>query len=537
MKKKACVFILVSLFSASSLAASESSQLPSQAYKKNVPGKSAAQSNESFLVATRLLMQKRQQDMLAAQQVLRGADRRSSNLAAKSNSKVLSTSLSRESLSPSEVTAVYNWITTNQSASPLGLLVSYPEDNPSALPNLPANQAFTYDQALAGIVMLAQGDAARAEKILDFYINEYERQQTADSTGFDGFYNVYNSRSGVYGPRVEYHRHTGPNAWVALFALHYYSHTGDVRAYTLANNTAKWIIDRVPHSTTGGVAMGNQSWNGSAAAVSVENNISYTSVLKGLQIASLKLFNNTADNAKFGAELQKVFSFLKNYGYNASTGLMNRGLWDFQNALDVNSWLFLIDNPFYLESVPNAPAYVNETHIGLDIERTISKMEQTFAVQNDGSFGGNIFTARGFDFGDMTNAANAARNLSPGPGMKWLEGTNHMVLVYKILSNYYRYKSDGYGAQANLDKANLYLDKAKYFFGLNSANQIFQNGSQSYPYADVSSVRAWWDIPGSEIASGPSIASTAWVYFASKGFDPMIAPFTWSPYCTALFDC
>ena len=65
-------------------------------------------------------------------------------------------------------TLIYGWTRENQNASPLGLVESYPDD-----PTL-QNQGFTYDQALAGILMLEQGDKKGARKVFDFFNSQWE---------------------------------------------------------------------------------------------------------------------------------------------------------------------------------------------------------------------------------------------------------------------------------------------------------------------------------------------------------------------------
>ena len=370
---------------------------------------------------------------------------------------------------------IYQWIVQDQAATPTGLVTSFPEDA-----NL-KDQAFTYDEALAGLVLLAQKDPGSAKKIFDFYETQWEGR---------GFYTAYNTQN-PEGPKIETHRIVGPTAWIGLFSLRYYEATGDERALALATKTGKWVAENVPHRL-GGVAMGEDDiWSG---IISIENNLSYYALAEGLS----KKAGDTADRALFSSEKDGVAQFIKNQGYDASTGLFKRGPSDQTGTFDVNSWAILV---FGAEKLKDS--------FGIDAAVLVQSVENAFSVQKDGSFGGSVSTSKGFDFSDASNAATVNR-----PGMKWVEGTNHMVIVYLELARALQ--------SANAVLAKQYLDKAAYFLKLNAQNAVTAGGKTSYGYTDSpAGTLIFHDIQSWTTPFGPGVASAAWVYFAVNGINPL----------------
>ena len=375
-----------------------------------------------------------------------------------------------------DATLISNWFNQNQAASPLGLVASYPSD-----PAL-ANQAFTYDQALGGILMLKQGNTQGALKIFNFYNAQW------DGTGF---WTVYNAQS-LTGTKVEYEKLLGPNAWVALFALHYYSLTQDSRGLALATKIGKWI-QSLPHKD-GGVAMGsNAFWS---TKFSVENDLDDYAVLKILSVKAAA----ASDRQSFSQELSGVKNWLKTKGYDSVSGLFKRGAYgDTAKSLDTNSWAVLVLGPESLKK-----------DFGIDFDALVARTEAAFAVQNGGTFGQNTLTAKGFDFSDSLNAATIGRT-----GMKWVEGTNQMTELYRELSDYYSQTKT-----KNTAKASFYRNRADYFTQLNLGNSIATGNALSYVYTDMPGAQVFSDNPYWKSAAGSSVASSAWVYYSLYGFNP-----------------
>ena len=371
---------------------------------------------------------------------------------------------------------ISNWFNQNQAASPLGLVASYPSD-----PAL-ANQAFTYDQALAGLLMLKEGNIQGALKIFNFY------QAQWDGTGF---WTVYHTQD-LAGSKIEYEKLLGPNAWIGLFALHYHSLTGDSRGLSLATQVGKWI-QSLPHRD-GGVDMGsNFFWS---TKFSVESNLDDYALLN---ILSTKAASRS-DRRLFSGELSRVKNWLKTQGYDSSAGLFKRGAYgDTVKSLDTNSWAVLALGPDTLKR-----------DFGIDFEGLVARTEAVFAVQTDGSFGQNTLTAKGFDFSDVVNASIIGRS-----GLNWVEGTNQMVELYRELSDYYSQKKN-----KNAAKASFYRTRADYFSALNIGNSVSQENALSYVYTDLPGAQIFSDNPYWKSAAGSSVASSAWVYYSLYGFNP-----------------
>lgn len=453
----------------------------SKVYESKTPitisPKNVSDLQESFLKNIRLLQQKQAQQFLESQNT---DTRRVSSSQQEASIAAVPLLPSSATTIVQDQTAIYNWFLQNQAASPLGLLETYPDDPGTN------NQAFTYDQALAGILMLKQGDAQAAQKIFNFYNSQWAG---------DGFWTVYDTQS-AGGSKIEYMKIMGSNAWFGLFCLHYYAQTGDARARDLATKIGKWIVS-LPHKN-GGVAMGNSDiW---ANLYSVENNLSYYALVDSLSTKAA----TSADRNLFQKERSNLKSWFKTEAYDPATGLFKRGAFgDTLKAFDTNAWAVLVfgvanlKNWFGINTDPNNSGVSN----------LIKKTENSFAVQNNGVFGGDTLTAKGFDFSDAANAGAMGRT-----GMKWVEGTNQMILVYNELYNYWKSK--------NSTKAAYYKSRMDYFTGRNAENSISQNGTLSYTYADQFGVQVFSDNPYWRTAIGAALPSAAWVYYSLSGINP-----------------
>lgn len=390
--------------------------------------------------------------------------------------KFVDTSNQKISVTSEQTGAIYRWFIQNQKNSPLGLVASYPDE-----PGLD-DQAFTYDQALAGLVFLRQGDIESAGKIFRFFYEEWKGE---------GFWTVYNTRNRE-GGRIEYMRIMGPNAWIGLFSVHYYKKTNDPRALELATEIAFWIRS-LPHRD-GGVAMGDGDvWK---SAYSVENNLNYYALLQSL----FTEVRRKDDQDALVEELLALKKWFRHQAYNRPRGLFSRGIYpDTAQALDSNSWALLVFGVTNLKR-----------DFEIDANFLIDRIENYFAVQNGGDFGQNVLNARGFDFSDANNAGLCQR-----PGMKWIEGTNQMVLVYKMMRDYYRDKGP-----SGKSKANYYKARYDHFFNRNGDDAVWQGGTLGFSYTDAPGTQIWSDNPDWRSSQGPSVAASAWVYFALSGINP-----------------
>jgi hypothetical protein len=377
-----------------------------------------------------------------------------------------------------------SWFDATQAGSPLGLVSSFPD---GTIPD----QAFTYDQAVAGMEMLKNGDVAGATQVFNYFNDHW--------TG-DGYWTVYNTNTDG-GQQVEQIKINGPNAWIGQFALQYEKQTGDSRALDLATDVGKWI-QTLPENN-GGIAMGNTDiW---AGLYSVENNLSDYAFFKALSERAA----DAGDRASFGTTADGIQTWIR-YAYDPTRGLFHRGgntfnggiSWDTTYALDTNSWAIA---SLGVDGLKNLMGWDDA-----QMDAYVARIGSSFAVQAGGDFGGDLFTAKGFDFGDAANASAIGRQ-----GVKWVEGTNQMIQVYQLMST-------SYAASGDAQKAEYYASLARYFEMRNADNAVLQNGELGYLYADRAGVRVFNDIDTWSTNSGSSVAATAWTYFTSTGFNPFV---------------
>ena len=457
-----------------------------------VPGQSSSDLKESFLKATRLLQQKQALEILAEQNPdVRPVDTKTlTQIGNASAPPVIPSAILNDS-----ATKTYNWMLANQAQSPLGILKSYPQDSGQV------NQGFTYDEAVAGIMLVKQNDIASAQKIFDFYNSQW------DGTGF---WTVYNTQS-VGGAKIEFQKIMGPNAWMALFAVNYYKSTGDANALTLAVNIGRWISS-LPHSG-GGVAMGTNNPGGNpnyGQIYSIENNLDYYALLNLLSTkAPLQ-----SDRNLFMTESTNLKQWFQATTYDSASGLFKRGpsnnIDDMTLSLDTNTWAISAIGVSGLKTLMNFSDQQLDDFVG--------RVETNFAVQSNGSFGGNILTAKGFDFAGAQNAQLIQNQGLSRPGIKWVEGTGQMILVYKQLADYYQSAGDAV-------KSAKYQARAAYFESLDSVN--LTSDGQSYFYTDSPGTKIFWDVAFFNAAPGPAVPATAWMYFSLNAVNPF------NPYTSA----
>ncbi len=411
----------------------------------------------------------------------------------------------------------FAWFTNNQNGTPSGLIVSHPDDLnfiyhegvQQEWAKIYANtQGYTYDQAVAGITMLNEavvygGPFTQAKKILDFYYAEW----LAESANFTGFWTVYNVDPAFAWKKYEWRKGLGENAWVALFCLKYYELQTDpaekAKGLALASAITKWI-GSLPHKD-GAVAMGpnvpgsNPNYGN---IYSVENNLDYYAVLKYLAVNA----SDAADRTAFQTELAGLTTWLKTQAYDPAAGLFRRGgrlntltnqmEWDPIKSLDVNSWAISAIGPETLA-----------VDFGIDLDAFMTKIGETFAVQPDGTFGGNILEAQGFDFSDFVNAAIIGRD-----GIQWVEGTNQMILAYQLVAEYY--------AATDRVKSCYYESLAAYFTSFNPEYAFIVGQNLSYPYASEAGVQIYADAGNWRTFFGQAAPSVGWVYFSLRGLNP-----------------
>ncbi|MEI8344604.1 MAG: hypothetical protein WCG06_00860, partial [Candidatus Omnitrophota bacterium] len=399
-----------------------------------------------------------------------------------------------------------------QDASPSGLLPDNPDDNSFVYHEgnrqdwakiYAYTQASTYEQAVIGIDFLKSGQNQRAKTLLDFFYAELHKETDAGQA-FTGFYTLYNIDPVNWWKKYEWRKTLGETAWVALFALHYAEAVADPveksRALELATAVGKWAA-LVPH-LGGAVAMGmpdsQYGW-----VISVENNLDYYVICRELAQRAA----SAQDRALFATEAANNKNWLKASAYDPVRGLFRGGgiadygsgtvVWRNENPLDSNSWAIGAIGPQVLQD-----------EFGINLDEFVGKIGASFAVSDNGTFGGSLGEAKGFDFGDGANAATLNRR-----GLKWFEGTQQMILAYKILARFHRATTPG--------KATYYENLARLFSMRNSDNALAVGAQIFYPYADVEGAQIFgytnlWKTP----YGWRDPNSNAWADLSELGISP-----------------
>ncbi len=374
-----------------------------------------------------------------------------------------------------ESQAIHDWFSQNQKSNPVGLVTSYPEEIGFF------DQAFTYDQALSGILFLKHGNKDAARKIFDFLRSKWDGQ---------GCWTVYNSKV-EDGSTLEYMKVMGPTAWVGIFAMHYFSATQDPKAVELALKIARWIKE-LPHKN-GGVAMGSEDfWKN---IYSVENNLDYYALLQAL----LPKVQDAGEKQFFSDEFGELREWFENKSYDNELGLFKRGEIDKTQSLDTNAWSLLVFGVPEIEKL-----------FGINTHDFISRTENAFKVQDSGNFSGDVLTAKGFDFSNAQNAASSGRK-----GIKWVEGTNQMVVAYHSLKEHFSKPEVNDAA-----KASHYENRIAHFCQKNADNRFSDGALAAYHYTDKPGAKIWWDNPYWMASKGSAAASSAWVYFSLNKVNP-----------------
>lgn len=405
------------------------------------------------------------------------------------------------------------WFSQNQAATATGLVVSHPDDTDfiyheghvADWAKIYANtQGYTYNEALAGITMLNAGNLAGAKSVFDFYYSEFQKEKD----NFSGFWTVYNVDPNFQWKRYEWRKGMGENAWFGLFCLWYESRATDPaekqKALELSTALARWIATKVPH-LEGAVAMGPlqpEAQVNFGTLYSTENMLDYGALLRELLKKSL----SASDAALFSAESTGIKDWLRTKAYDSSQGLFRRGgklnatsglfEWDSIMSLDVDSW-----------GIAAIGVSALKNDFGIDVEALARNTASRFALLDDNRFGANPLLSKGFDFADATNAAAIGRS-----GLKWVEGTNQMILAYRLLSNFY--------ASSNRTKSQYYAYLADTFSIRNTENQMTSPQGTSYVYADRADTQIYDRTGNWKTFVGRSAASSAWVYFSIRNINP-----------------
>jgi len=363
---------------------------------------------------------------------------------------------------------MYNWIKNRQDLIS-GLVLSYEGD-----PNL-KESCFTYDQALAIIVFLIFEDKESAKKILDFYLNEIEKNRP--------IYNAYDKRGNV----SEYIIHSGPNAWLGLATLNYIKKTNDKRYILIAKKIADFLSEMMDKE--GGIRGGpKDEW------FSTEHNLDI--------FGFFNLLYSITKEEKYLDMANKIKNWLWRYAYTSYGPPVLRGKGDSTIATDTYAVSISSLGPKELFSLNMNPDAI------IDFAINNCRVEVEF------NRNGNKIKVSGFDF--------AKEEHLPRGGIISCEWTSQMILSFLIMADYYK----------DIDKIiyEKYLDKALYYFNelqkmIIVSPSKFGRLDKCLPYASAESVDTGhgWSTPKGN--STGSLAATSYFLIAYFGYNPFKAEF------------
>ena len=417
------------------------------------------------------------------------------------------TTAARSLIKREQAEAIYRGLVEVHWTPRTGLFRSFPDSIDLKL----SQQASTYEQAAMGLLAIRFGDLERAASLFLFFRNAWDAGPALGGLrhGAHGLANFYNADFGSEG--IEKTIHTGPNAWVGLFAAKLANTTRNSEALHLALDIEYWMANTVPHEK-GGIAMGPHDdpygapWS---RIYSTENNLSAYAFLTEL-LRSPRLEKDI--RLSVTQERDRVESWLVNVAYDPKEGRMRRGTnpqgIDRMQALDTVTWMISAIGPKRLAAR------------GIDPERLMQRAEKTFEV----TVGGRT----GVDPVDQTEADRTFAELGAHPEeinrpikdhhrVIWYEGLGQYILAWSSLADYAVHRGDGQKAADSMKK----VEELTHQFDLAAIRQ--DPYPAAYPYATPGKFFHYgWAAP-KEGGQGPAVSLIAgiWRCFAGLGLDPM----------------
>jgi hypothetical protein len=410
-------------------------------------------------------------------------------------------------IQPAQAEAIYRQLVEAHWTPRTGLFRSFPDTSDLKL----SQQSSTYEQAAMGLLAIRFGDLERAQSLLDFFKRTWAAgpETPGPRHGMRGLANFYNADFGSEG--VEKTIHSGPNAWVGLFAARLANTTKDHEALQLALDIEYWLANVVPHDR-GGVAMGfrddpyGATWS---RIYSTENNLSdygfLTELLRSTAI-------DKAQRAAITQERDGVENWLVKVAYDPVSGQMLRGTnpngRDATEALDTTTWLISAVGPRRLAAR------------GINPYQLMENAQMTFEV----SVGGHI----GVDAADQSEADRVYTELrshmeeinrpeGDHHRLIWYEGLGQYILALSELAEYAKHTGDA-------AKASYYEHKSQGLIREFDAAALTRSGNRSaFPYATPGKFfRYGWGAPkDSDEGPASSLIAGVWRCFAGLGLDPM----------------
>ena len=379
---------------------------------------------------------------------------------------------------PSLAAELAAYIHSRQNPS-TGLPVSFFGSGDALLENI----TFTYDAALASLVMAHAGDSASAEKTLGFF-----RQSPLPAADTYDFNTTYNAGQGH--PSLEYRVHGGPIFWMVIAMLREAEATGQPDLQARALQLLDWARTTLPHSD-GGIAMSQR--DSLSGIFSTENVWVYYAALR---IAAQQLPDGE-ERRSLDEERHRVRAWLGRIGTNRGFRLPD--FVDPVQALDVYTHPLLVGPESHLED----GAFGSPGALSVWAKAHIEALEMRFKVPDSSLY----------NYTDEVEAKAIGRSRAG-----WLEGTEQVVVAYRTWADWFAGQGDseyaGYlNALANASHAAVKHFKLTYADGAAIPNT-------DAPIAFRTFQDGWRARPSTE----PALNGTTWTYFGEVGYNPFVMP-------------
>lgn len=345
---------------------------------------------------------------------------------------------------------------------------------------------YTYDQAVAAIAFMLEGDRARAEKVLD----KLAAIQDPDGSWINSYW--WNG----YGEEIR--KHVGPVAWVAMAYMSYEKLYGSNRYDASAKKAMDWIITF--QKPNGGIAGGRTTWDLNGAWSdevwsSTEHN---QDVYNLLRYYATKFNDRTTAYNQAAADVKSFLDYvvwddtLKRWygGFKNDTSLKDPLV-----PMDVNPWgvmaLGLTGTRNYQASID----YVEHAN-GNGTSPASPKYAHALPYSNT--------TITAYDFDWQSDCAPGSTQTGQPNGERcadiWFEGSAFMSVAYAM--------------RGNTDQSNYIIDEI-----------IKKQGTSStllggVPYSLRGTNNNYW-----KMAQENCVSSTGWLIIAIAKYNPFTASY------------
>lgn len=217
-------------------------------------------------------------------------------------------------------TQIFTWF--NKQQLPNGLLESVENGGIVSL----------YDNALAAMVFMLQGDFSRAEQIFDYFDSQIDTELTNGVGGFSQFRDQNGNPS--------YHRWMGDNAWLLIALNNYKQRTGLNTYNTLALELTDWLMDL--QDADGGLFAGYGADDQLLNYKVTEGNIDAFNAVDGYDTFHSKMLNYLKTN-RWRPTTKSLVAWPENPAY--------------LYALDLHPWSYCIFEDFPIQTLITAERF------------------------------------------------------------------------------------------------------------------------------------------------------------------------------------